>query len=46
MHRRHELQPWLHEPVCRTRIREELEGARPLVTWLAQQVGPSQPRPA
>jgi hypothetical protein len=45
VHRRHELEPWLHEPACRARIREGLEGARPLVAWLAQHVGPSQPRP-
>jgi uncharacterized protein (TIGR02453 family) len=42
VHRRHELEPWLHEPVCVTRIREELEAARPLVAWLGSYVGPSQ----
>jgi uncharacterized protein (TIGR02453 family) len=44
VHRRHTLEPWLHEPVCRARIREELEGARPLVEWLAKHVGPPQAR--
>jgi uncharacterized protein (TIGR02453 family) len=44
VHRRHDLEPWLHEPACRARIREELEGARPLVAWLAQHVGPPQAR--
>jgi uncharacterized protein (TIGR02453 family) len=39
--RRHELEPWLHEPSCDERIRSQLEGARPLVTWLAETVGPS-----
>jgi uncharacterized protein (TIGR02453 family) len=43
VHRRHELAGWLHEPQARARIREGLEGARPLVAWLARNVGPSQP---
>jgi uncharacterized protein (TIGR02453 family) len=42
LHRRHELEPWLHEPVCDARIRAELDGATPLVRWLGAQVGPSQ----
>jgi uncharacterized protein (TIGR02453 family) len=42
VYRRHPLEPWLHEPECRARIRAELESARPLVTWLAKHVGPSQ----
>jgi uncharacterized protein (TIGR02453 family) len=42
LHRRHELEPWLHEPTCATLIRDELEGARPLVAWLGKHVGPSQ----
>ena len=42
VHRRQELGAWLHEPACRTAIREGLEGARPLVTWLSKTVGPSQ----
>ena len=42
VYRRHALEPWLHEPSCQTRIRDELEGARPLVAWLAKHVGPSQ----
>ena len=40
--RRHALEPWLHAPEARGRIRTELEGARPLVTWLGEHVGPSQ----
>jgi len=40
--RRHPLKPWLHKPECRSRIRTELESARPLVAWLAKHVGPSQ----
>jgi uncharacterized protein (TIGR02453 family) len=42
VYRRHALEPWLHEPACVERIRSELEGARPLVAWLAKHVGPSQ----
>ncbi len=37
---RHELEPWLHEERCRELVRAELEGARPLVAWLAKHVGP------
>jgi uncharacterized protein (TIGR02453 family) len=44
VHRRYELEPWLHEPACRVRVREHLEGARPLVAWLGQHVGPPQAR--
>jgi uncharacterized protein (TIGR02453 family) len=44
-YRRHPLEPWLHEPVARKRIRSELEGARPLVAWLAKHVGPSRRQP-
>ena len=40
VHRRHELAPWLHTEAARTRIRGELEAARPLVAWLAKHVGP------
>jgi uncharacterized protein (TIGR02453 family) len=40
--RRHSLEPWLHKPACDDRIRTELEGARPLVSWLAKHVGPSE----
>ena len=40
MYRRHELAPWLHTEAARTRIRGELEAARPLVAWLAKHVGP------
>ncbi|MDQ3723197.1 MAG: DUF2461 domain-containing protein [Actinomycetota bacterium] len=37
---RHPLEPWLHDDRCREVVRAELEGARPLVTWLAKHVGP------
>ena len=40
VYRRHELAPWLHTEAARTRIRGELEAARPLVAWLAKHVGP------
>jgi uncharacterized protein (TIGR02453 family) len=42
VYRRHPLEPWLHTPAAADRIRRELEAARPLVTWLAKHVGPSQ----
>jgi uncharacterized protein (TIGR02453 family) len=38
---RHPLEPWLHEPACDERIRDQLRSARPLVKWLAETVGPS-----
>jgi uncharacterized protein (TIGR02453 family) len=38
--RRHALEPWLHEPRCHDVIASELEAARPLVAWLAKNVGP------
>ena len=45
VYRRHRLEPWLHESACDERIMNELEGARPLVAWLAKNVGPpEQPR--
>ncbi len=45
VYRRHALEPWLHEAECDTRIAAELRAARPLVTWIAETVGPpSQPR--
>jgi uncharacterized protein (TIGR02453 family) len=37
---RHPLEPWLHDERCGEIVRAELEGARPLVTWLATRVGP------
>jgi uncharacterized protein (TIGR02453 family) len=40
VYKRHPLEPWLHEPRCRDRIASELEAARPLVAWLAKNVGP------
>ncbi len=42
LHRRHPLEPWLHDTVCDTRIRAALDGATPFVRWLADHVGPSQ----
>jgi uncharacterized protein (TIGR02453 family) len=42
VHRRHPLEPWLHEPTCDELIRTELEATRPLVSWLAKHVGPSE----
>jgi uncharacterized protein (DUF2461 family) len=39
--RRHPLKPWLHKRRCDSLVRSELEAARPLVTWLAETVGPS-----
>ena len=40
VYRRHALGRWLHTARAATRIRTELEGARPLVAWLAKHVGP------
>lgn len=37
---RHELGRWLHGPQAGVRIREGLDGARPLVRWLREHVGP------
>lgn len=37
----HPLERWLHEPSCDDRVRSELDAARPLVKWLAENVGPS-----
>jgi len=42
VHRRHALEAWLHEPACDELIRRELDGARPLVAWLAKHVGAAQ----
>jgi uncharacterized protein (TIGR02453 family) len=42
VHRRHALEPWLHEPACDELIRAELDAARPLVAWLGRHVGPSE----
>jgi uncharacterized protein (TIGR02453 family) len=39
---RHELEPWLHTPECDKRIRVQLDGARPLVKWISEVVGPSR----
>jgi uncharacterized protein (TIGR02453 family) len=43
--RRHALEPWLHEPACTELVVAELDAARPLVSWLAEHVGPSQVQP-
>jgi len=42
LHRRHELEAWVHDPECDTRIRAELDAATPFIRWLADHVGPSQ----
>jgi uncharacterized protein (TIGR02453 family) len=42
VYRRHALEPWLHTRACQSRIRTELDSARPLIAWLAMHVGPSQ----
>ena len=42
VYRRHELGPWLHKRSADARVRKELDSARPLVSWLAKHVGPSQ----
>ncbi|MEA2309232.1 MAG: hypothetical protein QOI65_1518 [Thermoleophilaceae bacterium] len=39
---RHPLRAWLHTPQAGTRIRAQLEAARPLVRWLQEHVGPTQ----
>jgi uncharacterized protein (TIGR02453 family) len=41
VYRRHPLERWLHKPRCDELIAEQLEAARPLVSWLAKHVGPS-----
>ena len=41
---RHDLEPWLHEERCRDVVAAQLDAARPLVTWLAEQVGPPNGR--
>lgn len=45
VHRRHALEPWLHEARCAEIVRTELEATRPLVAWLAKHVGPAAARP-
>jgi uncharacterized protein (TIGR02453 family) len=44
VYRRHELGPWLHKRGADARVRKQLDSARPLVSWLAKHVGPSQAR--
>jgi uncharacterized protein (TIGR02453 family) len=41
VYRRHPLERWLHKPRCDELIAEQLEAARPLVSWLSKHVGPS-----
>jgi uncharacterized protein (TIGR02453 family) len=38
---RHELEPWLHTAKCDRQVIAQLTAARPLVSWLAETVGPS-----
>jgi uncharacterized protein (TIGR02453 family) len=43
---RHPLRRWLHTRACDQRVQTQLEAARPFVTWLNENVGPStRPRP-
>jgi uncharacterized protein (TIGR02453 family) len=42
VYRRHALEAWLHKRRCGELIKKELDSARPLVSWLAKHVGPSQ----
>lgn len=44
VYRRHELGPWLNKRGADARVRKQLDSARPLVSWLAKHVGPSQTR--
>jgi uncharacterized protein (TIGR02453 family) len=39
--RRYPIKPWLHKRRCDQVVRSGLEGAQPLVKWLAETVGPS-----
>jgi uncharacterized protein (TIGR02453 family) len=41
VYNRHPLRRWLHTRECDKRVRAELESARPLVAWLAENVGPT-----
>ena len=41
VYRRRPVGAWLHKRSADKRIREELESARPLVTWLGKHVGPA-----
>jgi uncharacterized protein (TIGR02453 family) len=45
VHRRHELAGWLHQPRCAEVVGAELAASRPLVAWLAKNVGPALARP-
>ncbi len=37
---RHPLRRWLHTSECDKRVQRQLDAARPLVSWLAETVGP------
>ncbi len=41
VHRRHDLEPWLHQPACDEVVQTELEASKPLVDWLAKTIGAS-----
>ncbi len=41
LYHHHPLRRWLHTRTCDQRIREQLDSARPFVTWLNEKVGPS-----
>lgn len=41
VYKRHPLRRWLHTRECDKRVRAELDSARPLVAWLAENVGPT-----
>jgi uncharacterized protein (TIGR02453 family) len=41
VHRRHDLEPWLHQPACDEVVQAELEAAKPLVDWLTKTIGAS-----
>ena len=38
-------EPWVHTPAAADRVREAWTGARPLVEWITDHVGPSQEPP-
>jgi hypothetical protein len=44
LYARHPLEPWLHDERCCERVRAQLDGTRPFVTWLTKHVGPSTAR--
>ena len=42
VYQRHPLGAWLHKPKADNLVTKQLDAARPLVSWLAKHVGPSQ----